>query len=246
MVTDRRKPENTEPPLTGRGDDGPKFKLAGTLAPVSPHPRSRSGPKTPKGKAAVAGNAIKHGIFARARVLPGVERPEEWEAHLNGVVADLAPDGDYVDTLLAEFAAVKFWALERVRRHGLAVLVRDQAQRDLELAQLVAKLAKQQGLPGWPVLELPDEARNRSLEHAKEQGFGSWWQLAALEEELRLAQVRRQPLDQLAKAGKSLPLEAAQNLLRALTDGEGLTGNRIPRAVQASTRPWNWCRLHVS
>src|SRR5262249_24762418 len=81
----------------------PESTLSRTLTGVDPGRRSRSGPKTPAGKAAVAGNAITYGIFARAHVLPGVERVEDWLAHRAGILASLAQVG-YLDTVLAEHA----------------------------------------------------------------------------------------------------------------------------------------------
>jgi len=52
-----------------------------------------TGPKTAEGKAAFALNATRHGILARLEVLPGVERPEDWNAHLDAVLDDLGPAG---------------------------------------------------------------------------------------------------------------------------------------------------------
>lgn len=88
---------------------------------TSPNGRTRSGPRTPAGKARVALNSISHGIFARALVLPGVEQREDWEGHIRGVLESLTPVG-HVETLLARRAGDAFWRLERLRRYEAAVL----------------------------------------------------------------------------------------------------------------------------
>jgi hypothetical protein len=74
-----------------------------------------TGPRTAEGKAAVARNATKHGIFSSVPVLPG-ECPEEWEAHRAGVVESLAPVG-LLEVNLAERAALLLWRLQRLARY---------------------------------------------------------------------------------------------------------------------------------
>ncbi len=51
-----------------------------------------TGPRSAEGKAVVACNATRHGIFAAVPVIPG-ECPETWEAHRTGVVDSLRPSG---------------------------------------------------------------------------------------------------------------------------------------------------------
>jgi hypothetical protein len=76
---------------------------------------SKSGPNTAEGKAAVAQNAVTHGIFSQAPVVQGVESQEEWEQHREGVIASLAPVGTLEETL-AERAALLLWRQARVAR----------------------------------------------------------------------------------------------------------------------------------
>jgi len=54
--------------------------------------RKSTGPRSPKGKAAVAKNAIKHGLFASEAVIRW-EDPEDFEAFREELLAELAPVG---------------------------------------------------------------------------------------------------------------------------------------------------------
>lgn len=74
-----------------------------------------TGPNTPEGKAAVAGNAIRHSIWAKVEVLPDLESQMEWEDHLAATVADWAPQG-YMEEVLTEQVALLLWRLGRVAR----------------------------------------------------------------------------------------------------------------------------------
>ncbi len=75
-----------------------------------------TGPRSGTGKAVVARNAVKHGVFATLPVIPGVERHEDWEAHRAGILNSLAPVG-LLETRLAERAAGLLWRLDRVARY---------------------------------------------------------------------------------------------------------------------------------
>src|SRR5262245_44495412 len=74
-----------------------------------------TGPRTPEGKAIVARNATRHGIFAAVPVIPG-ECAETWESHRAGVVESLAPVG-LLEVNLAERAALLLWRLQRLARY---------------------------------------------------------------------------------------------------------------------------------
>src|SRR5262249_8823047 len=71
-----------------------------------------TGPRSPAGKARSAKNALRHGLRSELAVLPG-ERPEDWEAHLAGIVQSLAPAG-VLETELAHRVALSLWRLRRV------------------------------------------------------------------------------------------------------------------------------------
>jgi hypothetical protein len=51
------------------------------------------GPKTAQGKAVVRWNATRHGISSPKPVVPGLEKLEDWETHLEGIMENLSPVG---------------------------------------------------------------------------------------------------------------------------------------------------------
>ena len=46
--------------------------------------KKSTGPRTRAGKTKSSMNSLKHGIFAKVAVVPGMESEEEWEAHRQG------------------------------------------------------------------------------------------------------------------------------------------------------------------
>ena len=78
-----------------------------------------SGPKTPAGKSKVAKNAIQHGIFTKELVInagDGKEDLDDYKALLDGLMADLLPQG-IMESLLVEKIAVNYWRLRRLVRY---------------------------------------------------------------------------------------------------------------------------------
>jgi hypothetical protein len=77
-----------------------------------------TGPKTTQGKAIVATNAIKHGIFTKDLLISsslGKENEEDYLEMLNNLVVCLAPQNQ-MESLLVEKIAIDFWRLQRVIR----------------------------------------------------------------------------------------------------------------------------------
>ena len=74
-----------------------------------------TGPVTPAGKAAVAANAVKHGLLSWRPVLPHVEKADDRVAHLDRTLGSLAPAG-HLEAVLAEWVALLLWQLDRVAR----------------------------------------------------------------------------------------------------------------------------------
>ena len=62
---------------------------------------NKGGPATENGKEIVRWNATQHGIRSPAPVVPGIEKAEDWEAHGEGVLESLKPEG-HLETVLAE------------------------------------------------------------------------------------------------------------------------------------------------
>ena len=72
-------------------------------------------PKTQEGKQVVRWNATRHGISSPAPVVPGLESTEDWQAHGEGVLESLQPEG-HLQTVLAERVALLLWRLHRVTK----------------------------------------------------------------------------------------------------------------------------------
>jgi hypothetical protein len=76
--------------------------------------KKSTGPRSRKGKAAVAQNAVTHGLCAAEAVIRG-EDPEDFEDFRAELLAELAPVG-VVESILAERAASLSWRLQRAER----------------------------------------------------------------------------------------------------------------------------------
>ena len=77
-----------------------------------------TGPATLEGKAVVAQNAVKHGIFAKDLIITtgdGKEDAQEYRELLDGLIISLAPVGQ-MECLLVEKISVDYWRLRRVLR----------------------------------------------------------------------------------------------------------------------------------
>jgi len=77
-----------------------------------------TGAITDEGKAIVAQNAVKHGVFARDLIISsgdGRENEEEYKQLLHNLTESLNPSGQ-MEHLLVEKIAVDFWRLRRVLR----------------------------------------------------------------------------------------------------------------------------------
>ena len=77
--------------------------------------KGKRGPKTPAGKARVARNATKHGVFAKTPVLPLVEDEEEWLSLRQDLFDFFGLEGAFQESL-GERAAMHIWRLKRVAR----------------------------------------------------------------------------------------------------------------------------------
>jgi len=90
------------------------------------------GPKTNEGKELARWNAARHGIRSPAPVVLGIEKKEDWEAHGEGVLESLKPEG-HLETVLAERVALLSWRLHRVTRYETEsiALYQEKAEDDL-------------------------------------------------------------------------------------------------------------------
>lgn len=77
-----------------------------------------TGPVTTNGKAIVAQNAVKHGIFVKDLIITagdGKEDEQEYRELLDGLILSLNPSGQ-MECLLVEKIAVDYWRLRRILR----------------------------------------------------------------------------------------------------------------------------------
>jgi len=77
-----------------------------------------TGPATSEGKAIVAQNAVKHGIFTKDLIITtgdGKEDEQEYRELLDGLIVSLNPVGQ-MECLLVEKISVDYWRLRRVLR----------------------------------------------------------------------------------------------------------------------------------
>ena len=63
----------------------------------SDHSSTAGGPSTQEGKEVVRWNATRHGISSPQPVVPGLEKQEDWETHLEGIMENLSPVGHLED-----------------------------------------------------------------------------------------------------------------------------------------------------
>src|SRR5215217_3311748 len=80
---------------------------------------------TQNGKEMARWNATRHGIRSPAPVVPGVEKPEDWEEYRDGMLEDLGPSGS-LELALAERVALLSWRLHRVTRYETETIARSQ------------------------------------------------------------------------------------------------------------------------
>jgi len=107
--------------------------------------RKSTGPKTPEGKAAVAQNALKHGLSARRDVII-TESQAEFDIHRSALLAEFAPQGP-MESILADRIVTLSWRLRR------AEAIQNQtidAMHEKTNSSPLAKLAKSLRLKGLP------------------------------------------------------------------------------------------------
>ncbi len=97
-----------------------------------------TGPRSAKGKAVVAKNAVKHGLFAQEAVITG-ENEKDYDLFREEILAELAPAGA-MESILAERFVSLSWRLQRIER--IQNLVID-SMIERELTSPLANLTEQ-------------------------------------------------------------------------------------------------------
>ena len=82
--------------------------------------RKSTGPKTAEGKAVVAQNAVKHGLFAHENVIK-CEKQADFDHFRDELLAGLAPVGG-VEAMMAERIVSLSWRLKRAERMNSEVI----------------------------------------------------------------------------------------------------------------------------
>jgi hypothetical protein len=95
---------------------------------------NKGGPATQEGKEVARWNATRHGTRSPAPVVPDLEKAEDWEEHLDGVLESLQPEG-HLETVLAERVALLTWRLHRVIRYETESIALYQEQIEDDLAR---------------------------------------------------------------------------------------------------------------
>src|SRR5215208_5833633 len=132
------------------------------------------GPKTAQGKAVVRWNATRHGISSPKPVVPGLEKQEDWESHLEGIMENLSPVG-HLEITLAERVALLSWRLHRVTRYETGAIAISQEtiedvihERDRFLSAL-----KHKGLETTHPVDIRFEAKYYKQSHNALRRFPS-------------------------------------------------------------------------
>ncbi len=101
-----------------------------------------TGPRTVEGKAAVAQNAVKHGLSARLDVIRG-EDQAEFDLQREAMLGELVPVG-LGESMLAERVVSLSWRLQRVERMQNEVFDALLADKSSPLARLAQSLLPQE------------------------------------------------------------------------------------------------------
>ena len=146
-------------------------------------------PRTPEGKAAVAQNAVRHGLLAQEVVIKG-EDPGEFELYRDQMLEELAPAGQ-MESMLAQRIVGLAWRLRRAERLQAAAFdkVEDPSEPpglvlSPEQASRLLALMAEQGLrppaPGAAKIEdqksqtVPHFVSRQSYSAEGDQDFDSW------------------------------------------------------------------------
>src|SRR5918997_487110 len=92
------------------------------------------GPNTQAGKEVPRWTPPRHGIRSPAPVVPGLEKAEDWQAHRDGMLESLSPEG-HLELVLAERVALLSWRLNRVTRFETVTIALSQEKIEDDLAE---------------------------------------------------------------------------------------------------------------
>jgi hypothetical protein len=132
------------------------------------------GQNTREGKEVVRWNAIRHGISSPKPVVPGLEKQEDWESHLEGIVENLSPVG-HLEVTLAERIALLSWRLHRVTRFetGAIAISQETIEDDIHDRDRFLSVMKHKGLESTHPEDIRFEAKHYKQAHSALRRFPS-------------------------------------------------------------------------
>jgi len=132
------------------------------------------GPNTREGKEVVRWNATRHGISSPKPVVPGLEKQEDWESHLEGIMDNLSPVG-HLEVTLAERVALLSWRLHRVTRYETEAIAISQEtiENDIHERDRFLSTIRQKGIDSTHPVDIRFEARYYKQVHSALRRFPS-------------------------------------------------------------------------
>ena len=120
MITTQTHTTQTPMTETPDGQESPNPISPKQLAANARNATRSTGPRTAEGKAAVSGNAVKHGLCSQRTLIPG-EDPKRFAALREGIMTDVRPTGD-TEYVLVERIATAAWRLKRATRYETSLI----------------------------------------------------------------------------------------------------------------------------
>lgn len=119
-------------------------------------------------------NSTRHGISSPAPVVPGMERAEDWQAHGEGVLESLQPEG-HLETVLAERVALLSWRLHRVTRYETEAIATAQEtiEDDIHERDRFLSAMRQTGFESTHPVDIRFEAKHYRQTHNALRRFPS-------------------------------------------------------------------------
>jgi len=158
-----------------------------------------TGPKTPEGKAAVAHNALKHGLRSHDVVLPGEDPDNEFPILFEELTAEWQPETVTERMQVEELAAV-FWRQRRARR----------IESGLYISAGEAATGKIWGRPDAPSSDQQHEVGTRILAEAYQTADAALDRVHRHQAQLGRAQARILRQLEKSKTERSNPIPPAE------------------------------------
>lgn len=132
------------------------------------------GPKTEEGKEVVRWNATRHGISSPAPVVLGLENPQDWQEHREGILGNLSPVG-HLEFTLAERVALLSWRLHRVTRYetGTITTAQEKIEDDIHERDRFLSSLRQKGFESTHPVDIRFEAKYYKQVHSALRRFPS-------------------------------------------------------------------------